>query len=607
MTVAAVLGREFELSHLRPLIEDTTENQLLDTLEEALGSRIIEELPQAVASYRFTHALIRHTLMDELSTTRRVRLHARIGEALEQLYGDEVEAHAAHLAYHFGEAEAVLGSEKLVRYSILAGEGALDRYAYEEALSHFQRALVATEGQPPIDAGGAALLFGLGRAQGAAGQMHDAWATLDRAFMYYVEVGDVDRAVVVAEHPLHASWHPAGATQLLTHAIELVPSDSRSAGRFLSLQGRVLGVEEGDYDGAQRAFNRAMTIAQREEDSAAEMWTLANAAIVDLNHLRWQETLENSQRAIELAQRNDDPRTEVSASNWAAVAQCMMGDFEEARSRGPAMLVLAEQLRDRTLLASALWINEVTSSLVGDWPAAREFSDRGLAVSPIDARLMGTRVLLEYTLGNLGPGETRLEQLMEVMRVTPRGPGLEYALPALVIPAVCRMTGVGCQFDVAEAAAEAVLTSPSSTPIAALYARIGLALIAVQQGDLGAAEQQHTFLRSQRGTIPICSLMAADRLLGLLAQTIGKLEVAAAHFEDALVLCRKGGGRSELAWSCCDYADMLKDPSTSSGRAAEENQAKATALLDESLAISTELGMRPLMERVLSRREVLGG
>ena len=32
---------------------------------------------------------------------------------------------------------------------------------------------------------------------------------------------------------------------------------------------------------------------------------------------------------------------------------------------------------------------------------------------------------------------------------------------------------------------------------------------------------------------------------------------------------------------------------------------KATALLDESLAISSELGMRPLMERVLSRREIL--
>jgi len=30
------------------------------------------------------------------------------------------------------------------------------------------------------------------------------------------------------------------------------------------------------------------------------------------------------------------------------------------------------------------------------------------------------------------------------------------------------------------------------------------------------------------------------------------------------------------------------------------------ALLGDSLAISSELGMRPLMERVLSRREILG-
>ena len=33
--------------------------------------------------------------------------------------------------------------------------------------------------------------------------------------------------------------------------------------------------------------------------------------------------------------------------------------------------------------------------------------------------------------------------------------------------------------------------------------------------------------------------------------------------------------------------------------------AKATSLIDDSLAISNELGMRPLMDRVLSRREIL--
>ena len=40
-------------------------------------------------------------------------------------------------------------------------------------------------------------------------------------------------------------------------------------------------------------------------------------------------------------------------------------------------------------------------------------------------------------------------------------------------------------------------------------------------------------------------------------------------------------------------------------RTGEGDRAKAS-LLDESLAISSELGMRPLMERVLTRREILG-
>ena len=38
----------------------------------------------------------------------------------------------------------------------------------------------------------------------------------------------------------------------------------------------------------------------------------------------------------------------------------------------------------------------------------------------------------------------------------------------------------------------------------------------------------------------------------------------------------------------------------------EADRTKANALLDESLAISSELGMRPLMERVMSRRDILG-
>ena len=84
-----------------------------------------------------------------------------------------------------------------------------------------------------------------------------------------------------------------------------------------------------------------------------------------------------------------------------------------------------------------------------------------------------------------------------------------------------------------------------------------------------------------------------------MAKTMGKPDDSVVHFEDALAFCRKAGYRPELAWTCCDYADTLLQ------RNASGDRAKAIVLLDESLAISSELGMRPLMERVLSRREIL--
>ncbi len=80
---------------------------------------------------------------------------------------------------------------------------------------------------------------------------------------------------------------------------------------------------------------------------------------------------------------------------------------------------------------------------------------------------------------------------------------------------------------------------------------------------------------------------------------LGNLDLAAEHFEDTQAFCRKADYRLELAWTCCDYADTLLQ------RNEPGDREKAMSLLDESLAISSELGMWPLMERVLSRREIL--
>ena len=76
LTVASVIGRGFGLDALARA-SDLSNDRLLEALEEAVDACVVRETPNVVGSYSFSHALIHETLYDELSTTRRVRLHGQ--------------------------------------------------------------------------------------------------------------------------------------------------------------------------------------------------------------------------------------------------------------------------------------------------------------------------------------------------------------------------------------------------------------------------------------------------------------------------------------------------------------------------------------------------
>ncbi len=609
LTTASVVGREFEFKLLSGLNEEDTEDRVLGALEEALAAGVIEEPPGTAGRYQFTHALIQETLVQELSTTRRARLHARIGQGLEEMYGSNAEPHAAELAHHFAEAELVLGADKLVHYSMLAGERALASYAYEESQSHFQRALGAlgvplTMTEPAKDAQEAALLAGLGRAQLATlprFQLSLAVASLGRAADYYVRSGDVAGAVAVAEQPIATMGLPTGMTQLIARVLPHVPPGSHAAGRTLCNYGRVLGLDEADYQGAQEAFRQALDIAQREGDSTLEARAQLGTFEVDIFHLRFRQAVEKGRWAIELSRNAGEPFAEARGLMWTCRVMLLAGDLEEARQHLSALLKLGEKLRDGHTLFQALFFNQQAHQMVGDWAAARDFHRRLIELTAKDMRHVCRRALLEYETGNFDEAQQYLELILEVMPLTPPGPNSGYALPALTIPAIARIRGAMDHLNVADAAAEAVVSASQVTPWIDSLARSGLALLAVLRQDRAVAMEQYAALEPRRGTLVAEGFLTVDRLLGLLAQTMGNLDQAASHFEDALAFSRKAGYRPELAWTCCDYAETLSQGNGDG----DGGRSKAISLLDESLAISGELGMRPLMERVNVLKEKL--
>ena len=189
--------------------------------------------------------------------------------------------------------------------------------------------------------------------------------------------------------------------------------------------------------------------------------------------------------------------------------------------------------------ARAYWWNAEVYRLEGNWQTACEHSDRGLEVAPRYSRLLGTRSVLDSEMGEIAQSEAHLEQLLEAWRhAGERTSSYEASFLAVVIPVVACITGVANRLDAAQQAAEAVLSSASLLPLQALTANTGLALVAVQLGDIAAAEEHYAALEPQGGTMLPGWIANVDRLLGLLAQTTGKLDLAIAHFEDALVFCR---------------------------------------------------------------------
>ena len=126
-----------------------------------------------------------------------------------------------------------------------------------------------------------------------------------------------------------------------------------------------------------------------------------------------------------------------------------------------------------------------------------------------------------------------------------------------------------------------------------------MALIAVRRGDTDAAEELYASLEPQRGTACLFVPLTFDRLLGLLAITFGRVDTAMAHFEDGIAFCDRAGYRPEHAWTASDYAEALL------ARGDPGDRERAVALQDTALAIARELGMRPLTDRILARREIL--
>jgi tetratricopeptide (TPR) repeat protein len=138
LQTAAVIGTEVPFSLLEAIAElpeDTLHGGLahLQAAEFLYETRLFPE-----REYTFKHALTHEVAYSSLLQERRRVLHARIVEALEALAGDQLAEQVERLAHHALRGEMW---DKALAYSRQAGEKAMARSAYREAVGYVERAL----------------------------------------------------------------------------------------------------------------------------------------------------------------------------------------------------------------------------------------------------------------------------------------------------------------------------------------------------------------------------------------------------------------------------------------------------------------------------------
>jgi class 3 adenylate cyclase/tetratricopeptide (TPR) repeat protein len=144
--IAAVIGRQFTFALLEAVCGKRS-GELEGMLARLVASAIVFPEERGLErSFTFKHALVRDAAYESLLLMRRREWHGRVAQALEQRFADVAAREPELLAHHFGEA----GLFSLAcEYRMRAGDQAVSRSAYVEAIAHFTAGLKLAEVLPP--------------------------------------------------------------------------------------------------------------------------------------------------------------------------------------------------------------------------------------------------------------------------------------------------------------------------------------------------------------------------------------------------------------------------------------------------------------------------
>lgn len=385
---AAVLGPDVELDLLPG-------DGVLDALEAATERGFLTEV--GPGRFRFAHALVRDTLYQDLSRSRRTRWHAAVAAALERSRPDDVEA----LAHHFLHAEE---PARGVRYARAAAEQAERRFAPHHAARLWRAALDHASGDARERL---TLIMGLVRTLAVSGALAEARRHRAEALDLAETVADPKlMAQVIAAFDVPAVWTESDDPVLARRIVEvtertltsLPPEDVAVRSRLLSTVALELRNTGGRR--AREAAAEAETIARRLDDPAVLAFALNARFMQSFEHAgRAPERRRIGTELVDLATRHSLVAFEVLGHLILVQANAALADFATADRHAAAASRLGEDYEIPLVSVLIDWYRAMLATITGQpaealyRAAAARLADTGM--SGMSGGILGFALLCE--------------------------------------------------------------------------------------------------------------------------------------------------------------------------------------------------------------------
>jgi tetratricopeptide (TPR) repeat protein len=558
LRVAAVVGTEFELAVVGRA-GDLSDDAVLTAVEDAMSARLLLEIPGA-ARYRFAHALVRDTLYDQQSAARRVGLHRRVAQEIEELHATDLDDHLPALAHHWARG-AVQAAEtaRAIDYAVRAGDRALAQLAADEAAAYYRHALELREvSGAPADGDHCRLLIALGEAQRRAGDPAHRETLLGASHLagQLNDAGLLTEAALANRRGLFSRIGPVDQDRVTAIEVALAavgPTDSPERARLLAALATEL-----HFAGDERPveFGReGLAIARRLEETS----TLAEA--VEAVWLAVRDPAALAERAAwadeltRIVEQVDDPVRQFHAAFVAFLTASEQGDLPRADQALRRCDQVASEVGQPLLRWRATYLHTHRLFMDGQFDEAERSALEALRLGEMsgqpDARGFSDTYLVRILQG-------RVEEAVELIR------RLDDFTDLPVFPALFAWA---CAEAGRTEEAEAVLAQARQADFGALrydYLWLGtlvfLSRACARLGDASTAKVLYERLRPHHSAFGLGQAVWLGPVaydLGLLATVLRRYDDADAHFAEAVEMHQRIGARGMLAHTHLAWARAL--------------------------------------------------